>query len=217
MTSSSDNIVEVLHQSRGALAVLQEISHDAKLDALCAQLDARAAEDQALALSRWDSQLMGFSAATVFGLFWFVNRNARPWAFAWPHSKGKPVGEHALVYNREALAAALGCARAEDVVVEAAQHAPKPTLSKKFYAATQWSESPTPRDDFKFQGSKGARLPTLFFARAMARARARLRGRSLYARCTSRLDTRTRAKSSWRTSARCCPATAAQRRSARTR
>lgn len=69
------NIVEVLHQSRCAIAALQEVSHTAKLDELCARLDTRAAEDDALALSRWGPELsmMGFSAATIFGLFWYVN------------------------------------------------------------------------------------------------------------------------------------------------
>ena len=192
------NIVEVLHQSRCAIAALQEVSHTAKLDELCARLDTRAAEDDALALSRWGPELsmMGFSAATIFGLFWYVNTQKARWAFAWPHdSKKKPVGEHALVYRRDAVALALGCARAEDVVVEAAQHAQEPNLSPAFYAATRWSESPTKRNDFTFQGSRDARLPSLFFARDRTRRLSGASARTIFV-CSVHLafgpDTRAR-------------------------
>ena len=84
------------------------------------------------------------------------------------------IGEHAMLYQPAVLAAALHCA---DVVVEAGPYEANASLSSTFRRATDW-DGPR-RFDYKLQGSKGARLPSLFFVRD-ASLRADRSRRSIY-------------------------------------
>ena len=130
------NLVEVVHQSRCALVVLQEISPTAQLNVLCALLSGRSR-------SEWRCT--------------------------------KVIGEHAMLYQPAVLAAALGCA---EVAVEAGPYAANASLSETFRRATDWGGSR--RFDYRLQGCKGARLPSLFFVRDASRGADRSR-RSIYA------------------------------------
>ena len=80
-----------------------------------------------------------------------------------------------MLYQPAVLAAALGCA---EVAVEAGPYAANASLSYTFRRATDWDSSR--RFDYRLQGCKGARLPSLFFVRDASRGADRSR-RSIYA------------------------------------
>ena len=72
------------------------------------------------------------------------------------------VGEHAMLYCIQSLAATLGCSTAS-LSVEAGLYDRSQTLSPAFQAATDW-QSVSSRFDFGMQGASAARLPAFFFA-----------------------------------------------------
>ena len=103
------NLVEVLHQSRCTIAMLQEVAKSADLEALCRLLDERGGHEG-------------------------HNANAGGEWRATP-----VVGEHAMLFRRSALAEALGCPSPATLRVECDVYARGETLSPAFRGATDWA------------------------------------------------------------------------------
>ena len=103
------NLVEVLHQSRCTIAMLQEVAKSADLEALCRLLDERGGHEghSPNAGGEW-------RATTV-------------------------VGEHAMLYRSGSLAQALGCPSPATLRVECDVYARGETLSPAFRGATDWA------------------------------------------------------------------------------
>lgn len=74
------------------------------------------------------------------------------------------VGEHAMLYDRNTLAAALGCSEPDGLSIECGLYDRGTTLSDAYRQATDW-DAVAPRFDFALGGASDARLPAFFFAR----------------------------------------------------